>query len=117
MPNLHQPDEANLEQSKLGSSDGRTRSRSGLVIALAGLLLLIVGGASRLLWPSHPDSAVDAQTTSSTTVPGTGTPAGAIDNSAPANQPVQTVPTDRSENNQRGLNSTPERPTRDGVQR
>jgi hypothetical protein len=108
-------DKSNFDRSETDLPSRYWKTRAGLVIALAGLTIVIIGGASRLLWPSHAGSP--AQTTSSTPVPGTGTPTGAIDNSAPIRQPAQPAPTDRSENTQRGLNSTQEQPTRDGVQK
>ncbi|MGO4568231.1 hypothetical protein AB4Z52_25025 [Rhizobium sp. 2YAF20] len=39
-----------------------------------------------------------------------------IDNSAPASQPTQSAPTDRSENKQQDIKNTPAQPGPDGVQ-
>jgi hypothetical protein len=74
------------------------------VILIAALVLAAIGWAGIEMWGQHIDS------TGSVAQPSK------IDNSAPAGQPTQSAPTDRSENKQQDIKNTPAQPSRDGVQ-
>jgi len=104
------PDDSRPETSRVGKP-ARTRLARGAIIA--AIVIVVIAGISIAYW-STPD--VDKQTTSSTTLPGTGSGAGTINNNQPGNQ-TQTAPGDRSDNLHRGINSTPTRPSNDGTQR
>ncbi len=41
---------------------------------------------------------------------------GTVDNTPPAGQSAQPAPTDRTDNNQHGIKSTPAQPSREGIQ-
>jgi hypothetical protein len=107
---------------KISPTDARQGERGFpvVIVLVAGLILAAVAWAGVEMWGEHIDpdksqTASPAPGPAANKVPGSSQPT--IDNSSPAGTPTQTVPTDRSENNQRGLNSTPDRPTRDGVQK
>ncbi|MBB4568765.1 hypothetical protein [Rhizobium leucaenae] len=92
------------------------RSRmTGLAIVAAIVILVVIAAVSSSYWRGNP-ATTDPQTTSSTTLPGSGPGAGTVNNTQP-NEQMQPAPADRSENNQRGITSTPSQPSRDGVQR
>jgi hypothetical protein len=90
-----------------------------VVVLVAGLILAAIVWLGVEMWGEHidPDKSQTASPgpgPATNQVPGSSQPT--IDNSTPPGAPTQTAPTDRSENNQRGINSTPDRPARDGVQ-
>ncbi|WFU11451.1 hypothetical protein QA646_23935 (plasmid) [Rhizobium sp. CB3090] len=94
------------------------KRRSGMVgtaIIAAIVLLFVIAAISSNYWRENP-AGTDQQTTSSTTLPGSGSGAGTVNNTQP-NEQMQPAPADRSENNQRGITSTPSQPSRNGVQR
>ncbi|MGO4569556.1 hypothetical protein AB4Z52_32045 [Rhizobium sp. 2YAF20] len=87
------------------------------VVLIAALVLAAIGWVGVEMWGQHinPDkSQTDAPAPGAAT--GSTAQPSKIDNSAPAGQPTQSAPTDKSENNQQGIKSTPAQPSRDGVQ-
>ncbi|PZM08942.1 hypothetical protein CPY51_27435 [Rhizobium tubonense] len=108
------PNDSGPERSDIRFASKQSTTAVATMIVVAGLAVLAIGATSRLMWPRP---VTDAHRTLSTIVPGTGAPAGAIDNGAPFGQPLQTAPTNRSENNERELNGTPQLPSRDGAQK
>lgn len=91
-----------------------------VVVLVAGLILAVVAWAGVEMWGQHiePDKSQTASPAPGpATNKGQGSSQPTIDNSSAPGTSTQTVPTDKTENNQRGLNGTSDQPTRDGVQK
>jgi cytoskeletal protein RodZ len=100
-----------------------TEARQGVrgmrvfTVLVTALVLAAIVWAGVEIWGRHIEPnkpQPDAPAVSSST--GTQPQGGAIDNSPPAGQSAQPAPTDRTENNQQGITSTPAQPSRDGTQ-
>ena len=82
-----------------------------IALVLAAIVWAGVEMWSRHIDPDKSQSPVPAISSSSGQPQG-----GTIDNTPPAGQSAQPAPTDRTDNNQHGIKSTPAQPSRDGTQ-
>jgi hypothetical protein len=85
-----------------------------LIVLVCALLLAAAGWVGVELWGQHIDPDKSA---ASAPAPGPSTNASAPPaGTAPGGQTPQPAATDKTENNQIGVKSTPDQPSRDGVQ-
>ena len=115
-PSHHHENDAPV-LSPVDARQGR-RGMPVVFVLVGGLVLAAIVWGGVEMWGEHidPDKA-------QTSAPGPGpatNPAGSAqptcDNSSSADTSTQTAPTDKSENYQRGINTTPQKPSRNGVQ-
>lgn len=108
------------EQKKTLSA---TEARQGVrgvhlfTVLIVALVLAAIVWAGVEIWGQHIDpnkSPANAPVTNSTA--GVQPQGGTVDNNPPAGQSAQPAPTDRTENSQQGINSTPAQPSRNGTQ-
>jgi hypothetical protein len=88
-----------------------------LIVLISALVLAAIVWVGIEIW-GHSIDPNKSQPTTAPTSPSTGSSPqrGTIDNTSPAGQSQQPAPTDRTEDNQHGINSTPAQPSRDGTQ-
>lgn len=103
----------------LSATEARQGVRGTHLFALliAALVLAGIVWIGVEIWGRHidPDKSQTNSSSMSTTT-GNQPQGGTIDNTPPAGQPSQSAPTDRTDNNQQGINSTPQQPSRNGTQ-
>ncbi|MEZ2224071.1 hypothetical protein [Rhizobium sp. RCC_161_2] len=109
----------NEHRKPLSATEARqgVRGMPVFIVLITALVLAAIVWAGVEIWghyiePSKSQTAPSAPASSIGDAPRGGT----IDSTLPAGQSAQPAPTNRTENNQQGIESTPAHPSRDGTQ-